>query len=191
MDLLERMLTGARTQNAWLDKPVEDDLLRQIWDAAKFGPTSVNSNPARVIFVRTPEEKEKLLAALNPGNVAKTRAAPVTAIIGYDVEFWRKMDVLFSHRPEMADNYRNNPEAAAKTAFRNGTLQGAYLMLAARAFGLDVGAMSGFDHAKIDNAFFADTSVRSNFLCNLGYGDETGLWPRLPRLSFEEACSLA
>jgi 3-hydroxypropanoate dehydrogenase len=190
-DLLARVLTQARTQNAWLDKPVPDALLREIWDTAKWGPTSVNSNPARIVFVRTPAEKDKLIAALNPGNVAKTRAAPVTAILGYDLEFWRKLDKLFAHKPEMARNYASNPVAAESTAFRNGSLQGAYFMIAARAHGIDVGAMSGFDHAKIDAAFFAGTSVRSNFLCNLGYGDPAGLFPRQPRLDFEEACRLA
>jgi 3-hydroxypropanoate dehydrogenase len=190
-DLLARILTNARTQNAWLDKPVPDAILREIWDTAKWGPTSVNSNPARIVFVRTPAEKEKLIAALNPGNVAKTRAAPVTAILGYDLEFWRKLDRLFAHKPEMAQNYASNPKAAESTAFRNGSLQGAYFMIAARAHGIDVGAMSGFDHAKIDAAFFAGTSVRSNFLCNLGYGDPAGLFARQPRLDFEEACRLA
>lgn len=191
MDFLARILTEARTQNAWRDKPVPDALLRAIWDTAKCGPTSVNGNPARVVFVRTPAEKEKLIAALNPGNVAKTRAAPVTAILGYDLEFWRKLDKLFAHKPEAARHYAANPAAAEATAFRNGTLQGAYLMIAARAHGLDVGAMSGFDHAKIDAAFFAGTPIRSNFLCNLGYGDPAGLYARLPRLDFEEACRLA
>jgi 3-hydroxypropanoate dehydrogenase len=157
----------------------------------KMGPTSANSCPARLLFLRTPEARARLLPALSPGNVDKTKQAPVTAIIGHDTRFFELMPTkLFAHRPEMADNYAKNPALAQITAFRNGTLQGAYFMLAARAVGLDVGGMSGFDNAKVDAEFFPDGRVKSNFLCNVGHGDPSKVMPRLPRLEFEEACQL-
>jgi 3-hydroxypropanoate dehydrogenase len=156
-----------------------------------MGPTSANSSPARILFVRTPEAKARLIPALTPGNVDKTKAAPVTAIIGYDTRFYEWMPKkLFTHRPEMADNFAKNPAGTEVTAFRNGTLQGAYLILAARALGLDAGPMSGFDPAKVDEAFFKGTTIKSNFLVNLGYGDSSGLFPRLPRLAFDEAARI-
>ena len=187
---LDLLLRQARTQNGWLDTPVSDDRLRAIYDIMKLGPTSANSCPARVLFVRTPEAKARLIPALSPGNVDKTKAAPVTAIIGYDTRFYELLPKLFPHRPEMADNYAKNPALAEITAFRNGTLQGAYFMIAARAVGLDVGGMSGFDNAKVDAEFFPDGRVKSNFLCNVGHGDPAKVMARLPRLSFEEGCSL-
>ena len=187
---LDLLFREARTQNGWLDAPVTDDQLRAIYEIVKTGPTSANSCPARLVFLRTPEAKARLLPALAPGNVDKTKAAPVTAIIGYDTRFYELLPKLFPHRPEMADNDANNAALAQATAFRNGTLQGAYFMLAARAVGLDVGGMSGFDNAKVDAEFFPDGRVKSNFLCNVGHGDPAKVLAKLPRLSFEEACSL-
>jgi len=188
---LKLLLTEARTQNGWLPRPVSDDELRRIYDIVKVGPTSTNSCPARFVFLRTPETKARLLPALSPGNVEKTKQAPVTAIIGYDTRFfeWQPRK-LFTHRPELAENYAKNAALAEITAFRNGTLQGAYFMLAARAIGLDVGGMSGFDNAKVDAEFFPDGRVKSNFLCNIGHGDPSKVMQKLPRLDFEEACTL-
>ncbi|HEU4367399.1 MAG TPA: malonic semialdehyde reductase [Methylomirabilota bacterium] len=188
---LDQLFLAARTQNGWLPTPVGDDQLREIYAIMRMGPTSANSCPARVLFLRTVEAKARLLPALSPGNVDKTKQAPVTAIIGYDTRFYEWMPTkLFTHRPEMADNYARNPALAQITAFRNGTLQGAYFMLAARAVGLDVGGMSGFDNAKVDAEFFPDGRVKSNFLCNLGHGDPGKVLPRLPRLDLDEACAL-
>jgi 3-hydroxypropanoate dehydrogenase len=188
---LDLLLLKARTQNGWLPTPVSDDQLRRIYDIVKMGPTSANSCPARFVFLRTPEAKARLLPALSPGNVDKTRQAPVTVIIGYDTRFYEWLPTkLFTHRPEMADNYAKNPALAEATAFRNGTLQGAYFMLAARAIGLDVGGMSGFDNRKVDAEFFADGRIKSNFLCNVGHGEPSKVMQRLPRLDFEEACTL-
>jgi 3-hydroxypropanoate dehydrogenase len=188
---LDRLFLKSRTQNGWLPTPVSDDELRQVYAIMRMGPTSANSSPARVLFLRTPEARARLLPALSPGNVDKTKQAPVTAIIGHDTRFFELMPTkLFAHRPEMADNYAKNPALAQITAFRNGTLQGAYFMLAARAVGLDVGGMSGFDNAKVDAEFFPDGRVKSNFLCNVGHGDPSKVMPRLPRLEFEEACQL-
>jgi 3-hydroxypropanoate dehydrogenase len=188
---LDQLLLQARTQNGWLARPVSDDQLRELYAIMRMGPTSANSCPARVLFLRTSEAKARLLPALSPGNLDKTKAAPVTAIIGYDTRFYEWLPrKLFSHRPEMADNYAKNPTLAQITAFRNGTLQGAYFMLAARAVGLDVGGMSGFDNAKVDAEFFPDGRIKSNFLCNLGHGDPSKIMPRLPRLDFDEACTL-
>ena len=187
---LDTLFRKARTQNGWLPTPVSDAELRAIYDVMKWGPTSANCCPARLVFLRTPEAKARLLPALSPGNVDKTKAAPVTAIIGYDTRFYELMVKLFPHRPDMADNFKDNPTLAQITAFRNGTLQGAYFMLAARAVGLDIGGMSGFDNAKVDAEFFPDGRVKSNFLCNVGHGDPSKVMPRLPRLAFEEACTL-
>ena len=188
IDLLFR---NARTQNGWLDKPVTDDEIRAIYDILKMGPTSANSSPARFLFIRTPAAKARLLPALSAGNQDKTKQAPVTAIIGYDTRFYEFLPTeLFAHRPEMAQNYINSKALADITAFRNGTLQGAYLMMAARMVGLDVGGMSGFDNAKVDAEFFPDGRIKSNFLCNIGHGDPSKVMQRLPRLTFEEACTL-
>jgi len=187
---LDLILLKARTQNGWLPTPVSDDQLRAIYDIMKFGPTSANSCPARILFVRTPEAKARLLPALSAGNQDKTKQAPVTAIIGYDPRFYELLPRLFPHRPEMKNPYAASAKLAETVAFRNGTLQGAYFMIAARAVGLDVGGMSGFDNAKVDAEFFPDGRVKSNFLCNIGHGDPTKVMAKLPRLEFDEACSL-
>ena len=197
-DALDILLRKARTHNAWLDKPVGDDLLRQLYELMKFGPTSANSNPARIIFLRTHEAKQRLLPALSPTNADKSMKAPVTAIVGYDLKFYEHTPKLFPNNPAMRDMFANSQKMAEITAFRNGTLQGGYMILAARALGLDCGPMSGFDNAKVDAEFFSPTAgnpetfidVKSNFLCNIGYGDEPKLFPRNPRLAFEEACRL-
>ena len=187
---LDLILLKARTQNGWLPTPVTDDQLRAIYEIMRSGPTSANSCPARILFVRTPEAKAQLIPALSPGNVDKTKAAPVTAIIGYDTRFYELLPKLFPHRPEMKNPYEVNAKLAETVAFRNGTLQGAYFIIAARAVGLDVGGMSGFDNAKVDAEFFPDGRVKSNFLCNIGHGDASKVLPRLPRLEFDEACKL-
>jgi len=188
---LDLLFLQARTQNGWLPTPVSDDQLRRLYDIMRMGPTSANSCPARVLFLRTSAAKARLLPALSPGNVEKTKQAPVTAIIGYDTRFYEWLPKkLFAHRPDMAENYAKNPALTETVAFRNGTLQGAYFMLAARAIGLDIGGMSGFDNAKVDAEFFPDGRVKSNFLCNLGHGDPTKVLARLPRLDFDEACAL-
>ena len=182
---------NARTQNGWLPTPVTDDQLRAIYDIVKVGPTSANTRPSRFVFLRTPEAKARLLPALSAGNLEKTKQAPVTVIIGTDTRFFELMPTkLFAHRPEMADNYVKNAALAEVTAFRNGTLQGAYFMLAARAIGLDVGGMSGFDNKKVDDEFFPDGRIKSNFLCNVGHGDPSKVMQKLPRLDFGEACTL-
>jgi len=188
---LDLLFLQARTQNGWLPTPVTDDQLRRVYDIMKMGPTSANSCPARILFLRTAQTKARLLPALSPGNVDKTKQAPVTAIIGYDTRFYEWLPKkLFAHRPDMAENYAKNPALTEIVAFRNGTLQGAYFMLAARAVGLDVGGMSGFDNSKVDAEFFPDGRIKSNFLCNVGHGDPTKVLPRLPRLEFDEACEL-
>ena len=187
---LDLILLKARTQNGWLPTPVSDDQLRAIFDIMKFGPTSANSCPARFLFVRTPEAKARLLPALSAGNMEKTKQAPVTAIIGYDPRFYELLPRLFPHRPEMKNPYEANAKLAETVAFRNGTLQGAYFMIAARAVGLDVGGMSGFDNAKVDAEFFPEGRVKSNFLCNIGHGDPSKVMARLPRLPFDEVCSI-
>jgi 3-hydroxypropanoate dehydrogenase len=187
---LDLILLNARTQNGWLPTPVTDEELRAIYQIMRSGPTSANSCPARILFVRTPAAKARLLPALSPGNVEKTKAAPVTAIIGYDTRFYELLPKLFPHRPEMKNPYEANARLAETVAFRNGTLQGAYFMIAARAVGLDVGGMSGFDNAKVDAEFFPDGRVRSNFLCNIGHGDPSKILPKLPRLEFDEVCLL-
>jgi 3-hydroxypropanoate dehydrogenase len=187
---LDLIFRKARTHSAWLDKPVDDALLAQVYDLAKMGPTSANMCPMRVVFVKSKAAKEKLKPTLAAGNVDKTMAAPVTAIIGMDIRFYEKLPKLFPHADAKAW-FKDLPENVLEVAaLRNGSLQGAYLMLAARSLGLDCGPMSGFDNAKVDAAFFAGTTVKSNFLCNLGHGDETKLFPRSPRLEFEEACQI-
>lgn len=180
------IFTEARTHSAWLEKPVDDALLKQIHELCKFGPTSANCCPMRVVFVKSKEAKEKLKSCLAEGNIDKTMAAPVTAIIGMDMEFYEKLPELFPHT-DARSWFVGNEKLVESTAFRNSSLQGAYFMIAARALGLDCGPMSGFDNAKIDATFFAGTKVKSNFICNLGYGDASKLYPRSPRLSFEAA----
>jgi 3-hydroxypropanoate dehydrogenase len=188
---LDRLLRAARTHTHWLPKPVSDDLLRQVYDLARMGPTSANMCPLRIVFVRTPEGKALLKPCLDAGNVDKTMAAPVTAVLGMDVHFYEQMPKLFPHT-DAKSWFDKLPEPVLEyIALRNSSLQGAYFMLAARALGLDCGPMSGFDNAKVDAAFFAGTAVKSNFLCNLGYGDPSKLYPRNPRLTFDEACRLA
>jgi 3-hydroxypropanoate dehydrogenase len=186
---LDQLWREARSQNRWQDRPVPDSKLEEVYNLLKLAPTSANSSPARFVFVRTAEGKAKLKEALSPGNVEKTMTAPVTAIIAYDTEFYEKLPFLFPHA-DARSWFAGNPAFAETSALRNGTLQGAYLILAARSVGLDVGAMSGFDNAKVDELFLAGTGWKSNFLVNLGYGDPAGLFPRSPRLSFDEACRL-
>jgi 3-hydroxypropanoate dehydrogenase len=189
-DHLDLVYRNARTHNGWLEKPVDDALLRQAYDLAKMGPTSANMCPMRIVFVKSKEAKEKLKPALDAGNLEKTMKAPVTAIIGMDIHFFEQLPKLFPHADAKAW-FKDLPENVLEyIALRNSSLQGAYFMLAARSLGLDCGPMSGFKNAKVDEAFFAGTSVKSNFLCNLGYGDASKLFPRLPRLSFEEACKV-
>lgn len=186
---LDQLFRTARTQNTFQDRPVEDSQLRALYDLVKWAPTSANASPARFVFVKSAEAKQKLAPALSEGNLAKTLAAPVTAIIGFDLDFHEKLPYLFPHTD--AKSWFDGPrEGRHEAAFRNGSLQGAYLILAARALGLDAGPMSGFDNAKVDEAFFAGTAIKSNFLVNLGYGDPAGLFPRLPRLSFDEAARI-
>ncbi len=201
-EALDQLFRQARTHNAWQDRPVSDETLHQLYDLMKWGPTSANCCPARILFLRTPEAKERLRPTLSPGNVDKTMAAPVTAILAYDELFYEKLPVLFPHSPGIRDAFANSPGLAETTAFRNGTLQAGYFILAARSLGLDCGPMSGFDNAKVDAEFFSDAvraeesaaqipptcRIKSNFLCNLGYGDPAALHPRGPRLAFEEAC---
>jgi len=185
-DLLFR---EARTHKYWQDKPVGEDLLRAVWDLARMGPTSANCSPMRVVFVTSPEGKEKLRPALMEGNVTKTMTAPATAIIAHDLEFYEKLPELFS-AADARSWFAGKPKFIQETAFRNGSLQGAYFIVAARALGLDCGPMSGFDNAKVDAAFFPEGTWKSNFLCNLGYGDASKLPPRDRRLTFEEACRI-
>lgn len=189
-DALNLMFMEARTYSAWLPKPVDDALLMRAYDIARMGPTSSNCLPMRITFVKSPEAKEKLKPCLDAGNVEKTMSAPVTAIIAHDMEFYEKLPKLFPHT-DARSWFVGKPEKIRDTAFRNGTLQGGYFILAARALGLDCGPMSGFNNAKVDEAFFAGTPVKSNFLINLGYGDASKLYPRGPRLEFNESCKIA
>lgn len=189
---LDILFLQARTHNNWLDKPVGDTLLQRVWDLARMGPTSANCSPMRIVFVKTPAAKARLQPALIEGNRAKTLAAPVTAIFGNDSQFYDLLPKLFPHTDARA--WFAGPgkeEVAATTAFRNGTLQAAYFMLAARALGLDCGPMSGFDNAMVDHEFFPGGRIKSNFICNFGYGDPGRLFPRSPRLEFEETCQIA
>ena len=186
---LDLLFREARTHNRWQSRPLSETLLRAVWELAKMPPTSANCSPARIVFVTSKEAKERLKPALSEGNREKTMQAPATAIIGYDLEFYEKLPFLFPHEDARAW-FAGKPQLIETTAFRNGTLQGAYLIMAARALGLDCGPMSGFDNALVDTAFFPGGTVKSNFLCNLGYGDPAGVMPRNPRFSFEEACRI-
>lgn len=190
---LDALFRTARTRNGWADRAVPEALARAVYDLAKWGPTSANCSPARFVFVGSREGKEKLRPHLLGSNVDKTMKAPWCVIIAYDGKFYDKIPKLFPHNPAARDWF-SAPEAAFDNGFRNGTLQAAYLMLAARALGLDCGPMSGFNKAGVDGAFFAGdpetASWRSNFLCNIGYGTDENLFPRLPRLDFEEACRI-
>ena len=185
----DELFRKARTHNAWQDREVPDALLHEIYDLMKYGATSANCSPSRIIFVKTPESKERLKLHLAEGNVEKTMSAPVTAIIAHDMEFYEKLAQLFPHT-DAKSWFVGNEQLIADTAFRNGSLQGAYLMLAARGLGLDCGPMSGFDVGGLKGEFFDGSAVEPNFLCNLGYGDESALHPRSPRLTFDEACSI-
>jgi 3-hydroxypropanoate dehydrogenase len=201
---LDTLFREARTYMRWLPRPVTDETLRNLYDLLKWGPTSANASPARFAFLRSKEAKERLRPALAPLNVDKTMTAPVTVIVGYDLRFYEHLPKLFPHNPGMAKLFEASPDLIEATAKRNSSLQGAYLIMAARALGLDAGPMSGFDQAKVDEEFFAagrpcfgcdqeffpEGHVKTNFLCNLGYGDPSTLFARLPRLPFNEACSL-
>lgn len=184
---LAALFTEARTHNGWTDHPVGDEELTKLYDLTKMGPTSANCSPARFVFVRSAEGKEKLRPSLSSGNLEKTMSAPVTVIAAIDSEFYEKLPALFPHA-DARSWFTSSPQVAEETAFRNATLQAGYLILAARALGLDTGAMSGFDKGKVDAAFFAGTTWKSNFLINLGHGDPSKVFGRLPRLSFEDAC---
>jgi 3-hydroxypropanoate dehydrogenase len=182
---LDQLFRDARTYNAWQDKDVPDSLLHELIDLAKLGPTSANCSPARFLFVKSRAAKEKLKPHLSEGNREKTMKAPVCAIIGYDLDFYEHLPYLFPHT-NAKSWFEGKPKKIEQTAFRNGSLQGAYLIMAARALGLDCGPMSGFDNEAVDKEFFADTNVRSNFLCSLGYGDGADLKPRAPRFRFDQ-----
>lgn len=186
---LDQLFRSARTRNAWTSRPVPGSLLHELYDLAKFGPTSANASPARFVFLTTDAGKARIAPFLSAANRPKTLSAPVCVIIAHDLEFAEHLPRLFPHAPD-AKTWFAHPEVARITAFRNGSLQGAYLMLAARALGLDCGPMSGFDNGGVDAEFFAGASVKSNFICSLGYGSDENLFERSPRLSFEEACTV-
>jgi 3-hydroxypropanoate dehydrogenase len=191
-NFLDLVFRNGRSQNGWLPEPVSDEQLKQVYELMKWGPTSVNCSPARIVFVRSEAAKAKLKDALSPGNVDKSMTAPVLAVVGYETRFYDDLPRLFPHNPAVKTWFEGEAKIgfAETTAFRNGTLQGGYLIAAARAVGLDCGPMSGFDNAKVDAALFTGTSIKSNFICGLGRGDTSKLFPRSPRLSFEEACKL-
>jgi len=188
-DALDQIFLRARTHNAWQQREMPDALLAALVDTLKMGPTSANCSPTRFVFVRSPEAKERLKPHLSEGNRAKTMAAPVCAIIGHDMNFYDHLPKLFPHT-DARSWFAGKPDHIAATAFRNGSLQGAYLIIAARALGLDCGPMSGFDNAGVDRDFFAGTNVKSNFICNLGYGDISGVRPRSPRFTFDEMAKI-
>ena len=187
---IQQLFTAARTHHAWQDRDIEDGLLHEVYDLAKWGPTSANSLPMRIVFVKSDSAKEKIMPALAGSNGEQVRAAPVTAIVAYDQKFYDQLPTLFPAF-DARSLFASNPSLSEQTAFRNSSLQGAYFILAARALGLDAGPMSGFDNAKVDQAFFEKSSWKSNFLCNLGYGDAAKLHPRGPRLGFDQACIIA
>lgn len=186
---LATLFQGARTHNTWLDKPVSDQQLRQIYELMKWGPTSANSSPARIVFAKSDAAREKLAACMSAGNAEKTRLAPVTAIIGMDMAFYEKLPQLFPHT-DARSWFAGNHKAIEATAFRNSSLQGGYFIISARSVGLDCGPMSGFNEDKLNAAFFSGTTVKVNFVCSIGYGDHGKLFPRSPRLTFDEACSI-
>lgn len=186
---LDLLFRNARTQNSWHPEPVSDDTLHKIFDLMKMAPTSANCSPARFVFVKTAEGKEKLKPALAGGNVEKTMTAPVTAIIAHDMQFYEHLPELFPHTDAKAW-FTGNDDLVTETAFRNGTLQGGYLMLAVRSLGLDCGPMSGFDVDMVNSIFFPDGRFKVNFLCNIGYGDDKSVHPRGPRFAFEQACEV-
>jgi 3-hydroxypropanoate dehydrogenase len=186
---MDQLFFNARTHNGWKHQEVSEKVLREIYDLMKWGPTSANTSPARIVFVKSKEAKEKLKPCLAPGNVEKTMEAPVTAIIAEDMEFYEMLPKIFP-AADARSWFIGNEALIKSTAFRNSSLQGAYFMIAARAYGLDCGPMSGFENGKLDEAFFAGTKWRSNFICNIGYGDAAKLYPRSPRLTFDEACKV-
>lgn len=186
---IDVILGNARSHYAWTDRPVEDALLRQLYEITAQGPTSMNTCPARFVFVRSPEGKARLAKSLKAKNIDKMMDAPVTAIIAFDLEFWRELPYLFPHE-DRRPHFEGKAAHSETTAFRNGTLQGGYFMIAARALGLDVGAMSGFSNEIVDDEFFAGTTLKSNFLCNIGYANEAALFQKLPRFSFDQVCSV-
>jgi len=184
---IQNLFTEARTQNAWLPKPVDPAVLRRLYELVRMGPTSMNCQPMRLVFLTSASHKQRLVPALSPGNVEKTQRAPVTVIVAYDTRFYDNFQTIW-HRPEARDNFTGNEPLARTTAFRNGSIQGGYLLLAARALGLDCGPMSGFDIAKVDAEFFPEGRWAADFLCNLGYGDYSKVLGRQRRLDFDEAC---
>jgi 3-hydroxypropanoate dehydrogenase len=188
-EAMEQLFTAARTHNGWIDKEVPDDLLELAVDYAKWGPTSANCSPLRIVFVRTPEAKQRLAPAMSQGNLEKTMAAPATAIVAYDLDFHEHLPFLYP-ATDARSWFAGNETLIEETAVRNGTLQGGYFILALRAVGLDAGPMSGFDRAKVDAEFFAGTRVKSNFLINIGYGDSAKLYPRGPRFAFEDIAKI-
>lgn len=187
-DAIDLILRDARSHYAWKNQPVSDELIQSLYEITAAGPTSMNGCPARFVFVTSAEGKQRLAKALKDKNIEKMMGAPLTVIVAYDLAFWEKLPYLFPHE-DRRGFFQDKPEYTEDTAYRNSTLQGAYLMIAARALGLDVGAMSGFSNATVDAEFFADSTLKSNFLCNIGYADETALFQKLPRFPFEEACS--
>jgi 3-hydroxypropanoate dehydrogenase len=188
---LDQLFRTARTRNGWTEQPVTEQQLRELYDLMKLGPTSANCCPARFVWIRSAEAKGRLAALAAPGNAPKILAAPVTVIVGYDLDFALQLPKLFPARGKEMQGYFSDPLMAQTTAFRNGSLQGAYLIIAARALGLDCGPMSGFNNEAVDREFFANTRIRSNFICSIGYGSDENLFPRNPRLTFEESGRLA
>ena len=187
---LHQLFIDARTRNGWVEETLPESLMRAVYDLTKWGPTSANCSPARFVFIGSAEGKAKLKPYLAPGNVDKTMSAPWTVIVASDPKFYDKIPELFPHNPDAAKWFSGMPDGGTEAAFRNGTLQGAYLMMAARALGLDCGPMSGFDNAGVDRVFLSESGWKSNFLVNLGHGTDKDLLPRLPRLSFESACQV-
>jgi 3-hydroxypropanoate dehydrogenase len=187
---IDLVLRNARSHYAWADRPVSDDDLERIFDIMVWGPTSNNGHPIRILFARSDEAKQRLVPALKGNNVEKVLSSPVCAIIGFDTKFYERFPELFPHDPGKVQMFIDNPKRCAADAFRNGTLQGAYFMIAARALGFDVGPISGFFNDIVDAEFFADTTIKSNFLCNVGYGDESAVWQKLPRPSFDSICTM-
>lgn len=186
---IELILTSARSHYAWTNKPIGDEIIGQLYDIVKMGSTSMNGCPARFVFVKSQEGKERVAKSLKPANIPKMMGAPLTVIVAYDTEFWQELPRLFPHE-DRRHLFKDKVEYSEETAFRNSTLQGGYLMIAARALGLDIGAMSGFSNHIIDEEFFSGTTVKSNFLCNIGYADETALFQRLPRFNFDDVCEV-
>ena len=189
-DGIDLLLRNARSHYAWADRPISDSDLERIFDIMVWGPTSNNGHPIRILFARSDEAKQRLVPALKGNNVEKVLSSPVCAIIGFDTKFYERLPELFPHDPGKVQMFIDNPKRCADDAFRNGTLQGAYFMIAARALGFDVGPISGFFNDIVDAEFFADTTIKSNFLCNVGYGDESAVWQKLPRPSFDSICTL-